>query len=308
MMTRNERDAIIQHGTMTLVRQTTLAAVGGWAEWCITEDAELGLRILEHGQSALYIPRSYGRGLVPDNFLDYKRQRFRWAYGAVRILAEHLGQLLGTRASALTTGQRYHFVAGWLPWLTDGFNLLITVVAIAWTTAMVLMPERVAPPHPPFVVLPMALFGFKLAKLLSLYRWRVRAGWRESLAAGIAGLALSHVVARAVLTSLVDHSVGFFRTPKQSSKRGWLRAFADAREEIVLLTALLLGAVAVLGRDDGQLIDVRLWSTLLVMQATPYAASVLLSFLSATPRLPSHLVSNRGTYRHPARNGERQSQ
>ena len=60
MITRNERNAIIQHGTMTLVRRYVLAAVGGWAEWCITEDAELGLRVFEAGYEAIYIPHSYG--------------------------------------------------------------------------------------------------------------------------------------------------------------------------------------------------------------------------------------------------------
>ena len=48
MVTRNERNAIIQHGTMTMVRRTVLDEVGGWAEWCITEDAELGLRIFSY--------------------------------------------------------------------------------------------------------------------------------------------------------------------------------------------------------------------------------------------------------------------
>ena len=57
MITRNERNAIIQHGTMTLVRRYVLSAVGGWAEWCITEDAELGLRVFEAGYEALYIPQ-----------------------------------------------------------------------------------------------------------------------------------------------------------------------------------------------------------------------------------------------------------
>jgi cellulose synthase/poly-beta-1,6-N-acetylglucosamine synthase-like glycosyltransferase len=36
MITRNERNAIIQHGTMTLVRRKLLDSAGGWAEWCIT--------------------------------------------------------------------------------------------------------------------------------------------------------------------------------------------------------------------------------------------------------------------------------
>ena len=49
MITRNERNAIIQHGTMTMVRRSLLEATGAWAEWCITEDAELGLKIFEAG-------------------------------------------------------------------------------------------------------------------------------------------------------------------------------------------------------------------------------------------------------------------
>ena len=32
------------------------------------------------------MPHSYGRGLMPDTFIDYKKQRFRWAYGAMQIL------------------------------------------------------------------------------------------------------------------------------------------------------------------------------------------------------------------------------
>jgi len=37
---------------MTLVRRGALAAVGSWAEWTITEDAELGLRLFRHGWQA----------------------------------------------------------------------------------------------------------------------------------------------------------------------------------------------------------------------------------------------------------------
>src|SRR5207253_2933562 len=72
MITRNERNAIIQHGTMTMVRRAQLVSCGGWAEWCITEDAELGLRIFEAGFDATFVPASYGRGLMPDTFIDFK--------------------------------------------------------------------------------------------------------------------------------------------------------------------------------------------------------------------------------------------
>ena len=70
MVTRNERNAIIQHGTMTLIRRSVLEEVGGWAEWCITEDAELGRRVFEEGYEASYTSTSYGQGLMPDTLLD----------------------------------------------------------------------------------------------------------------------------------------------------------------------------------------------------------------------------------------------
>ena len=126
MITRNERNAIIQHGTMTMVRHSVLTEISGWAEWCITEDAELGLRIFEKGYEAMYINKSYGKGLMPDTFEDYKKQRFRWAYGAVQILRRHAAALFQHGGSGLTTGQRYHFIAGWLPWITDSANLVFT--------------------------------------------------------------------------------------------------------------------------------------------------------------------------------------
>ena len=291
MITRNERDAIIQHGTMTLMRRTSLEAADGWSEWCITEDAELGLKLFEQGHSAIYIPHSYGRGLTPDTFLDFKKQRFRWAYGAMRILRQHLAELVGRRRTGLTPGQRYHFIAGWLPWLADGLNLLFNLAAVAWTTAMVLMPDHFAPPHPVFVALPLTLFAFKATKLLALYRWRVRASFSGSLAAGLAGLALSHVIARAMLTGCINHGIDFFRTPKKVASHGLWRALHDAREELLFLLVLLLGAIAVLAREDGALLDVRLWAAMLTVQAIPYAAAVLLSIISTAPDWSKRLVT-----------------
>jgi cellulose synthase/poly-beta-1,6-N-acetylglucosamine synthase-like glycosyltransferase len=300
MVTRNERNAIIQHGTMTMVRRRVLEEVGGWAEWCITEDAELGLRIFEHGYAATYVAHSYGKGLMPDTFLDFKKQRFRWAYGAVLIMRQHLAALLGLDKTRLTAGQRYHFLAGWLPWLADGFNLAFNLAAIGWSAAMVLMPDAVAPPHIIFAVLPLTLFLFKISKMFFLYRLRVGASLRQSLAAGLAGLALSHVIARAMLTGFVTRHIGFFRTPKRAQAHGVLQALLDAREELLFLAAMLLAAFAVTQRIDGDMLDIRIWSLMLLIQGVPYAAAGLLSLISAAPRLPGGLVGamHRLTHTH----------
>ena len=289
MVTRNERNAIIQHGTMTLVRREALQAVGGWGEWCITEDAELGLRLFMEGWEATYLPRSYGRGLMPDTFADFRQQRFRWAYGAMRILRRHGGVLLGWRKSALTAGQRYHFLSGWLPWLADGANLLFNFAALAWSTAMIFAPTSVDPPLMIFSVLPLSLFAFKAAKLVDLYRTCVGARPRQIAAAALAGLALSHTVATAVLSGLVHGDKPFFRTPKHARRHALLAAMGAAREEWLMAGTLLLAAWGVSNIDLMSSPDLAVWITVLIVQTVPYLAAVIMSIASSL-QLPASLV------------------
>ena len=294
MVTRNERNAIIQHGTMTLVRREALELAGGWAEWSITEDAELGLRLFEHGYEAHYLPRSYGRGLIPETFQDYKKQRFRWAYGAVQILRVHAGALT-SRDARLTSGQRYHFIAGWLPWLADGVNLLFNIGAVAWSIAMIVAPHRIDPPLVMFSVLPLVLFTFKLVKLAHLYASRIGANIRQTLAAALAGLALSHTIGVAVVKGFLTRNEPFFRTPKLRERRSLREAFAAAREETLMLSLLLLAVLGLtrqLRLGDDLLLgipeelrgpDVSMWVAVLLIQAIPYAAALLVSLIGAAP-------------------------
>ncbi len=290
MVTRNERNAIIQHGTMTMMRRSALEEVGGWGEWCITEDAELGLRIFEQGYKAFYVPKSYGKGLIPDTYLDFKKQRFRWAYGAVLILRQHVSQILSRHRNRLTVGQRYHFLAGWLPWFADGVNLLFTLGAIVWTLLMLIYPQEFAPPELMFSLLPLSFFVFKMLKMLVLYRWRVRATLIQSIAAGLAGLALSHTIARAMIAGFVTDKIGFFRTPKRAKTNRLFSALNASREEGLFMLVLLLSAIAILYRQDADMLDTRIWSLVLFIQAGVYSASVLMAVISAFPGVGSGLV------------------
>lgn len=289
MVTRNERNAIIQHGTMTMVRRRLLESGGGWAEWCITEDAELGLRVFEAGYEAVYTPRSYGRGLIPDTFIDFKKQRYRWAYGAMQILKAHAGLLFSGGGGALTSGQRYHFIAGWLPWVADGLNVLFNLAALGWSLAMVLAPHRFDPPLAMFAVLPLSLFTFKLAKLFHLYHVRVGAGLRQTIAAAVAGLALAHTIGVAVLKGLVTKSEPFFRTPKQATRQRLVKALAAAREELLLMIALWLAAWGVANTPQMASPDRLAWIVVLVIQSIPYFSALVTSLISAF-NLPPSLV------------------
>jgi len=301
MVTRNERNAIIQHGTMTLVRRSALDTAGGWAEWCITEDAELGLRLFEQGWDATYIPRSYGQGLMPDTFTDFRKQRFRWAYGAMQILRRHARMLFNWRDPALAAGQRYHFLAGWLPWVADGANLVFNFAALAWSTGMVFAPRTVDPPLMIFSVLPLSLFAFKAVKLVDLYRTCVGAGPRQIAAAALSGLALSHTVGVAVLSGLFTKDKPFFRTPKQAPRHALLEALASAREEWLMTIALLLAAWGVSQIDLMGSPDLAVWIVVLLIQTVPYLAAIVMSLVSALP-LPARLVGLPAPTRHQESN------
>src|SRR4029453_5371622 len=107
---RNEHDGAIFAGTMGLIRRGALEGVGGWDEWCITEDAELSLRLLRAGWSGLHVDQSWGGGVMPLTFEALKGQRFRWCFGGIQLLRREWRSMLpgpGKRGNKMSVGQRW---------------------------------------------------------------------------------------------------------------------------------------------------------------------------------------------------------
>lgn len=285
MVQRNERDAIIQHGTMVLLRRSALEAVDGWAEWCLCEDAELGLRLAAKGYGSAYVVESFGRGLLPDSFQAYRQQRFRWAYGAMQILRGHARALVAEPRSGLSLGQRYHYLAGWLPWLADGLHLAVSLFALAWTLGLILLPGSFHFPLGLFVATVLGYAGFKLAKLLWLYQARVGSGLLGALGAALAGLALSHGIAKAVWRGLAGRPWPFHRTPKAKPPPGIVTALHSVREELALLAGLWAAALGIVTARGALEPAAQLWALLLLVQSLPYLAALVMALLGAAPSL-----------------------
>jgi exo-beta-1,3-glucanase (GH17 family)/cellulose synthase/poly-beta-1,6-N-acetylglucosamine synthase-like glycosyltransferase len=283
MVHRNERDAIIQHGTMTLIRREALARLGGWAEWCICEDAELGLRLLAHGYRSVYVNHVFGRGLTAQSFTGYRGQRYRWAYGAVQILKRHWRELLPGTRSALSAGQRYHYLTGWAPWFADALQLVFTVAALFWTIGLLAAPGTFEFPIAAFLVPTVGMFAFKVLHSLWLYSVRVESTWRQRLGAALAATALTHGIARAMLKGLCTSNAPFLRTPKAEDKPALVRAVVAAREETLMLAGLWLGAIAIAARFGLGYAETLLWVAVLLVQSVPYVAALTLSVLNALP-------------------------
>jgi exo-beta-1,3-glucanase (GH17 family)/cellulose synthase/poly-beta-1,6-N-acetylglucosamine synthase-like glycosyltransferase len=283
MVHRNERNAIIQHGTMTLVRRDALEALGGWAEWCICEDAELGLRMMESGYETAYVNQSYGQGLMPDTYTAYQKQRFRWAYGAVQILKRHWRELAGLKPTKLTSAQRYHFVAGWAPWFADALNTAVTVLALIWTAGLVTLPKVFEFPLRFFLCASLGFFVLKVGKTLWLYAARVKATPGQNLSAALAGLSLTHTIGKAMFSGLFTNGRPFMRTPKCEDQPALLRGLIASREESTILALLGLGAFAIFFRYGADDVEALLWIALLGVQSLPYLSSFATSMVNAMP-------------------------
>jgi hypothetical protein len=282
---RNARNAIIQHGTMTVVRAGELHRLR-WNEDCICEDTELGLRLLQSGYRAVYVDQVLGAGLLPRDFAAYARQRKRWAQGAMQIFRLH-GRALLTR-SPLTLAQRYHFLAGWLPWLGDALHFLFSVIMIVFSLGMVYLPNTIDPPLWVFVVPLIAFFTVRLLIGPLLYTRCVPCSLADRLGAAVAGMALSHRIARGVLQGLRGRRAVFEITQKAAAAPPGAAAAEKVtepdvgprfvqgiQEEFALLTGLAfcicLLALSRDAADSGRLG----WIAILGIQSLPYWAAVV---------------------------------
>jgi exo-beta-1,3-glucanase (GH17 family)/cellulose synthase/poly-beta-1,6-N-acetylglucosamine synthase-like glycosyltransferase len=278
---RHERNALIQHGTMTLVRHQALIKTGKWSEWCICEDTELGLRLLEDGYELRYIDDTFGRGLTPSDFKALKSQRFRWAFGAMQILKHHFPKLIGD--SRLTFGQRYHFLTGWFGWLGDALQLIFTIGSISWTIAMLTFPKAFSLPVSIMITPILCFLIIKAALGPVLYRKTMNCQWKDIFGASIAGLGLSHAIARGVMMGLIKKDGVFKVTAKGQSKINKLEMLNPIIEEFSLLVALMVCGLAMLITRGFDNIDAQLWVTMLALQALPYASAFACQWIAQQP-------------------------
>ncbi len=270
---RNERNAIIQHGTMTMVRRSALEGTGGWSEWTICEDAELGLRLMHAGYQLVYVDELMGKGLTPADFKAYKSQRYRWAFGAMQILKGRWDWMVGK--GPLSAGQRFHFLTGWFSWFADALHLLFTLMALFWTAGMIGLPQYFSLPMQLFLIPVIGFFVAKAVFGVVLYRARVPCGWRDTLTASVASMGLSHAIARGILHGLTREKTAFVVTAK--SRRigeSSLAAFAPVREEGFMAIALALAVAGMAWRFGGSYIEGVLWMIILGAQAIPYLSAL----------------------------------
>jgi hypothetical protein len=198
----------------------------------------------------------------------------------MQILKRHAGSFFLGRTK-LSWGQRYQFISGWLPWISDALGLVVTAIALTWTALMFFDPETFDVPMAALSGTALALFAIKLLKTLLLYPQKVRSGILGAAAASIAGLALTHTVAKAVWTGIFTSGKPFLRTPKCEDPARLSQVLRMAWQETALFLGCVLAFISMIGEHTFESPAVMLWMTMLAIQATPYAATVATAVLSA---------------------------
>ena len=294
---RNEHDGAIFAGTMGLIRRVALDELGGWDEWCITEDAELSLRLLRAGWHGLHVDETFGRGIMPLTFEALKGQRYRWCFGGIQILRMHWRSTMpgrSNRANHLAPGQRWAYLAGALQWYGDLLSLLFFIFLLAGAANLATGGGQLFRKLTLFLVaaIPvMVLLG--LVRAIALLRRGTGASWRDALGAFFIWQSTSLVVARASVLALFARKAAFLRTPKTGEQTKWWQALrANWAESTLALFGFagIVGSLTKLNQFSGPLL-----AGMLLFPTLGLAAAPVNSWAARRAALPAWLRERRTT-------------
>ena len=292
---RNERDAAIFAGTMGLIRRRALEETGGWDEWCITEDAELSLRVLRAGYSGLHVDQSWGHGVMPLTFEALKSQRYRWCFGGIQILRMHWRSMLPGRAdprNRLSAGQRWGYLSGALQWYGDLIGVLFFLFLLGGAANLATGGGQLFRKLTVFVVATIpVLVALGLVRAVALLRRSTGATWRDAVGAFFIWQSTSFVVARASVQALLARQAAFLRTPKTVEHARWWKALLANWPETLMALLGVVGIGAALTRLDT--LSGPLLAALLVVPTLGFAAAPWNSRAAQRAALPPTLGQRR---------------
>ncbi|CAM3534407.1 glycosyltransferase family 2 protein [Arcobacter aquimarinus] len=271
MIDRNEENAIVVHGTMVMVRLSSMMEVGGWGTDTIVEDSELGLRLFEAGYIAHYTNRRYGYGLLPDTVEAFKTQRHRWAYGAIQILKKHWKEFKPS-ANKLTSRQKNKFVAGWFFWLSDAMGPVMAVMNIIWVPVIIFVGVTI--PTIPLTIPIITAFLVNILHTFILYRMKVKASLKDTFLSSIASMSLQLIIFKAVFDGFVKDGLPFKRT----QKGGKAKKASDnpIKHETILAILLLTSFFGLIFTNHSGIVEIYVFAATIFIQSIPYISAIIM--------------------------------
>jgi cellulose synthase/poly-beta-1,6-N-acetylglucosamine synthase-like glycosyltransferase len=201
---RDQAGLFVSPSPCFFIRREVLQQVGFWRN-VLTEDADLGIRLLEKGIRVRFAPDVYCWQEDPPRWRDVVRQRTRWAQGMFQILASYNRSLLRARRefvdALMMLGSYVVSIFGMAGYLFFLFSLFIplhvpTPFAIwAWTITLLSL-------------------GLSSAVFL---RIKTPGGLKNVPLMYVASSLISFINAYALIRFLFGKPVGWVKTPHE----GW---------------------------------------------------------------------------------------
>lgn len=201
-------------GTLTIFRKDVLDQIGHYNTGSITEDADIGYRFITAGYYGVFVNQVVGRGLMPYDIADYKKQKLRWATGNAVILKSFFTKELFDRR--LNWKQKANLFAQLTAWLN--FTLLPACIVMFYAGMLLLEPATVQ--HNLYAVLSVLLSSatiiiFLVLKFTAYYfRYLGMQSFRTILRAYLIHLSMYWIYASAGFRVLVRSQLAFVRTNK----------------------------------------------------------------------------------------------
>jgi len=239
-------------GTMCLLRAEPLRRIGGWAEWCLTEDSEVSVRLRAAGYHGVYLGQTFGRGLIPETFDDYKKQRFRWTAGPVQQLRRYWRLFLPAPLAPRMPGwTKLLEVLRCVAPLRMLFGLICAIFGLA-ATVVALVTESMAPIDMPNMGWLVLILGMLTGMVRTWHRYRLAGCTNvgDMIHGEIARMSLSYVILVAGIGGLSSKPLAWRRTPKFAVEATKETPFTSTVIETCIGgISLFIGLLALMSRD-----------------------------------------------------------
>lgn len=149
-------------GTSNHISVAVWREVGGWDEFNVTEDADLGARLAAHGYRTQILD-SVTLEEANSDVVNWIRQRSRWYKGYLQTMIVHLRHPIEFRRKVGTVAAlRFLNMTGGIP-ATAVVNIMFAILLVAWTSGRPSLVTMLFPPIAYYACLVLFLVGTPLA-------------------------------------------------------------------------------------------------------------------------------------------------
>lgn len=277
----NEFNSANLVGTMCLIRRKMLEEVGGWAEWSLTEDDELSVRLLARGYIGHVFADTWGRGLIPSTFEGVKKQMFRWQAGPIQEFQKNwrLHTSL-VKNSKLSSTQKILRLKRLMGEAAPGFLLAPSLAAISLGAYLAHNEINIEIPYSVLFFLTCIPFMRNIKRWIALKHLKGNSA-RNFIMTIMMEKALQWNTTTAFLTPLFKLNIPWIRTNKFGKTHSLARAFQASRMEIVLAITHLIFSLILFQYSTIHPIDlIALMSLWLLSQAFTYLCAPAMAIIS----------------------------